>query len=477
VKFIFSIGTLLIPVLIACKKERIKNTAALPGNNAPIANAGPDLRPVITTFKLDGSLSADPGGEITNWEWRKITGPGDVFMNTAFQQQTNVNVNFFGFFQFELLVKDREGIYDKDTVNVFCFQAGYFCDTTARQIMNSRFVPVWRFPFERTGISVTTHATKVYFAGGRGHDIGSLTNQVVILDMETKTESMATLSIPRAFIGSITAGNKLFFAGGWVWSNAVSRVEMVDILSGTSSIAELSEARWGLATAVLGNKVFFAGGFYYNGSNTAGSSRVDIYDISTNTWSVANLSEARGEIAATVYDNKIYFAGGNKVTAPSAAIDIYDGNTNLWGSSSLNTAVANPGAIIADGKMYTAGGYTLTGTAGGGSFKQPVCRVEIKSLNDQSVSVTGLSFKTSSVLVNRYNNRITFFPAGEEHSNFFDVFNLSTGSWSTGLIVDGLRNSIGFVYKNDIYIAGGYFGSSPVGPVVFNDQIMKLEIQ
>ena len=478
---------LLIVILIAlaaCKKEKIGqgyNSGGISGSNPtpvnkpPIANAGPDHRPNRDSFLLDGSASSDPDGAIARWQWRKIFGPGDVVIISQNQKQTYVTVNSMGFFQFELEVTDNGGLSSKDSISLFFFLPGYLCDTITRPVVPSSLKQFWRFPFDRSGVGVTTLGTKVYFAGGREGIVGNPTAHVAILDMETKAESQAYLSIPRAFIGCVSAGTKVFFAGGWTWTSALSRVEIVDVAAGTSATAELSEARWSVTTAVLGSKVFFAGGFFWNGSTNQPSSRIDIYDMGTNTWSTSNLSEARGDIAVTVFDNKLYFAGGNRGYSVSSAIDIYDGQSGSWTLSSLSVAVASAVAISAEGKIYFAGGYDINLGSGGAPLRSSKCDVQIRNMNDQSYSFANLMTKAATLVACKQNNKIIFFPAGENASIFFDVYNITANSWSIGLINDFLRGGVCFVYNNDIYIAGGYFGSTTFGPITINDKVLKLE--
>src|SRR6188508_1129414 len=57
-----------------------------------------------------------------------------------------------------------------------------------------------------------------------------------------------------------------------------------------SQVGTLSQARREMAIISAGNKIFFAGGLI---DPRILSSRVDIYDISTNTWATAELSQAR----------------------------------------------------------------------------------------------------------------------------------------------------------------------------------------
>ena len=474
-------------ILTACKKERIEtgnisggnaqgsgNTA--PVNKLPIANAGPDRKPGAYSCSLDGSASNDPDGNITRWLWRKISGPNyaTVTINGADQPQANVSADWGGIFHFELQVTDNGGLVAKDSVYVFFFAPSYYCDTSLRPVIESRLTTFWQFPFERFGVGVMTSGNKVYFAGGRESGSGNPTAQVAILDMITKEESHANLSIPRAFIGCISAGSKLFFAGGWTWAGALSRVEIVDLTAGTSKVAELSVARWGVATAVLGNKVFFAGGSYFS-SGTKVSSRIDIYDMTTDTWSVSELSEARSDISAVVDNGKIYFAGGNKITSVSDAIDVYDGQMNLWSVSRLNNAIANTASVSVNNKIYWAGGYNVTVNSAGNPQSHSKCEVQIKDIASSSYSMASLFARSSSSIACHKNNTIIYFPASESPSWFFDVYDLVDNSWSIGVINESLRGGVRFVYNNDIYLAGGYFGSTQVGNVIINNKILKLE--
>ena len=71
---IFSIA--LIETIVSCRKPWPWPDMA-PGNNNPIAVAGPDQVITLPTdsVSLDGSASSDPDGKISEWRWTKITGP------------------------------------------------------------------------------------------------------------------------------------------------------------------------------------------------------------------------------------------------------------------------------------------------------------------------------------------------------------------------------------------------------------------
>lgn len=483
-KTLFLLLILFIIGVIACKKDRITegnfnggsgNPGGVP-NKPPIANAGPDLHFTGPgdNFLLDGSASTDPDGQIVEWQWTKISGPGNARIDFPHQKQTNVKLSFTGLFQFELKVEDNGGSTAKDTVNVFFFPPNSFCAPVSRPFIHSKLVPVWRFPFERFDMGVAVLGTKVYFAGGSDAWTGDPTSQVVILDMETKEETSASLSIARTSISCVTAGNKIFFAGGGTRAGTSTRMEIVDISMGSGKIAELSAPRQGMATAVLGNKVFFAGGSYWAAGDMFPSSRIDIYNMDTDTWSVSELSEARSHIAATVIGNKIYFAGGKQKSSASDAIDIYDAQTGAWSVSRLSTPAASLAAIAVNNKIYWAGGFNFGVDQSGNLSQLRRCQVEVKDLVSNSISSANLFKPVSSLVAAVRNNQIIFFPGAGDFSYFFDVYNVSTNSWSVGLINTGLRDGARFVYKNEIYVAGGYFGYY-VGSDILNSQVMKLE--
>ncbi|HET6766135.1 MAG TPA: hypothetical protein VFH08_02010, partial [Chitinophagaceae bacterium] len=219
-------------------------------------------------------------------------------------------------------------------------------------------------------------------------------------------------------------------------------------------IAELSQARAFIETATVGTKVFFAGG---------SSSRVDIYDLSTNTWLVANLSEAKFGFTATVADNKIYFAGGyiNDGIPTSTKIDIYDNATASWSTSTLSTPRAYHAAIFNNGKIYWAGGSTLS-DVNGDCCDSLTCNVEIKDINTQASSFSSLSYPKCVSIAFEKNNKIGFFgnPLGPnvnigcQSIQHFDVYDLSSNSWSVGIFPQIISSYASILsVNNTIYIA------------------------
>src|SRR5690349_1814823 len=91
-------------------------------------------------------------------------------------------------------------------------------------------------------------------------------------------------------------------------------------------LGNLSLARRGMGIATAGNKIFFAGGF----DDHDFTSSMDIYDITSNSWTITSLSEKKGFITTAVSGNKIFFAGGDLGYIYSSKVEMYDAGTNIW---------------------------------------------------------------------------------------------------------------------------------------------------
>jgi len=88
------------------------------GNDAPVANAGPDQIGVAAgSIALDGSGSFDPEGDALTYEWRQVAGPSVSLagMNTARATFTAAEGQSYGF---RLTVRDPQGSQGVDTVTV-----------------------------------------------------------------------------------------------------------------------------------------------------------------------------------------------------------------------------------------------------------------------------------------------------------------------------------------------------------------------
>ncbi len=96
------------------------NTPAPPTTGAPISNAGSNQTITLPTnsVTLNGSGSSDPGGSITSYLWRRVSGPNTYNLTTANSVSTSATGLVAGTYQFSLLVTDNSSLSDLDTVQI-----------------------------------------------------------------------------------------------------------------------------------------------------------------------------------------------------------------------------------------------------------------------------------------------------------------------------------------------------------------------
>jgi hypothetical protein len=155
---------------------------------------------------------------------------------------------------------------------------------------------------------------------------------------------------------SCKAGNKIFFTGGTIVQNGVVKTtDVIDVYDASIdkwTTIQLPVLRSGFALVSAGDKVFFAGG-------TAGSvitDRIDIYDASTNTWTTDKLSVGRTSLAGANVGNLVLFAGGNTDTDRPTVVDILDLTTGNWTTSSMLSGRSVLTGIALGNKAFFAGG-------------------------------------------------------------------------------------------------------------------------
>ncbi len=103
----------------------VNGASTPPSNQAPTANAGPDINITLpnNTVTLSGS-GTDPDGSIASYQWTKFSGPSQYTISSATQEQTSVNNLTQGIYKFELKVTDDSGASARDTVWVTVNAAG-----------------------------------------------------------------------------------------------------------------------------------------------------------------------------------------------------------------------------------------------------------------------------------------------------------------------------------------------------------------
>lgn len=473
-------------VFVSCKKNSvITSNATSPvgtppasGNKFPVAIAGHDttvsydLQRNTNQIELNGTNSFDPDGSIVSYSW---SGPGIIINpDSAITYVSNLGP---GIYEFRLTVKDNKGLTTADLKNVtIVLKNVTVVSEINRPVINVQMLPFGSLSQVREGINVASAGNKIVFAGGfiRGGGPGSgATSRIDIYDINTNSWSTTELSAARYNMAVVSAGNKIFFAGGtedgwWDYGSIYSNVDIYDAAANTWSVAHLSEARGWLTASAVGNKIFFAGG---TNNNRVHTSRVDIYDVNTNSWSTASLSESRSVLSSETVNNKIYFAGGLRgdgvFNAISATVDIYDNNTGSWSVSSMSEPKFDLKSISVGDKIFWAGGATGTGTGSHQSDK-----VQIIDATTQN-SVSGSLFQPNSWDSHEQkavvkDNKIIFFTGSS--GNMFDIYDITTGAWTIGkLNQNNISGASVIAVNNTVYVAGGYVNG------VLSNQVWKLE--
>jgi len=168
------------------------------------------------------------------------------------------------------------------------------------------------------------------------------------------------LSLARFYLTAAASGDKVMFAGGGTCGFIPSNVvDIFDVKTGQWEHSQLSAPRHGPAAVSAGQKIYVAGG--YNLKTKEESNVVDIYDVPTKNWTTAPLSQARHNIMAVAVGDKILFAGGGvgspgiPFTAPSDVVDIYDTATKVWTVQKMSLPRDYLGAAVSGSKAYFAG--------------------------------------------------------------------------------------------------------------------------
>ena len=91
-----------VAIFISCKKER-SCEGCKENNKIPIAIAGPDQVITLPTdsVSLDGKNSSDPDGRISEWLWKKISGPASFTILSPATAKTVIKNLIVGYYRFE----------------------------------------------------------------------------------------------------------------------------------------------------------------------------------------------------------------------------------------------------------------------------------------------------------------------------------------------------------------------------------------
>ena len=440
----------------------IVNNASQP-NRLPVANAGADqtINLPVNSITVNGSGSSDPDNNITNYAWTKISGPSFFNIANATAAQTLITNLEQGVYQFQLKVTDAERLSSNDTVQInILLTSSSSCEPHNRPVITAQLIPFGNLSIARSGIATVTAGNKIFFAGG--YNSTGYISRVDIYDISSQSWSTAELSLPRTSIKAIACGNKVLFAGGDRGPNT-SRIDIYDLTTQSWSTAELPFApqphtNYYLAVASVGNKALFA--YPLSAQNQVTLVPVGIYDVSTQSWSTATLSDPREHFNALTAGDKVYFSGGISYsdTRASRTIDIYDNSTGTWSTSLLAEPKIFHGSVYKNGKIYWAGGAKYGDWQ---TIDSLTCNVETKDINTQTSTFSNLSQPNIVSSAFDINGKLAFFSGYDfRNSNLmkFDIYDVSTNSWAIGVVNQMPSYLIGSSWvaaNNEIFIASG----------------------
>jgi hypothetical protein len=477
-------------VLFSKDTMQVTVNPATSNNLPPVAKAGNDTiiqtnqtscTPLPVTITLNGSNSYDSDGTIVSYFWTGWNGysyMGTNGMTTPDSEITTVTGLVPSTYSFFLKVTDNNGAVGYDTIQISILLAN-------RPLIPAQLIPIATIPEMRGGFAFAAATNKLVFAGGTGGQQGQCnSSRVDIYDINSNSWTTSQVSEARYGMGTAVLGNKIFFAGGykgmnypqcyigngWFPETRSSVIDIYDASSNTWATAQLSSRRVPCGAAA-GNKVLFAGGDF--SSVVAIPSNVtDIYEATNYSQASSSLSEAKGLQQIATSGNKIYLAGGanqvsdcdNHVIVIYKRIDIYDALSNTWSVDHLSEERAGMGAIGVNNKIYWAGGYIMNSNAycGIGATNS----VEIRDLATNTTSFDCLSEAKEQVTALLKDNKIIFW--GGQNGRF-DIYDLTTGSWSIGVLPQNLLSASVISYNNTIFIAGATVNG------VLSNQVWKLE--
>ncbi len=425
-------------------------------NLPPIADAGPDQE---ITFPINGVLlkgtgSTDSNYNIVKYTWSLIAGPPTFYMPGPHAVNSLVQDMKEGIYFFQLMVEDEGGLFSMDTVRIKV-NAIKQCPQLIAQL-----IPAGKISEARHYPAVVSAGDKIFYAGGYG--LSGLSSRVDIFDTRTNQWKKAELSSARTYISAVAAGNKVYFAGGILAGDIPSAtIDIYDVQKDEWSVAQLSQPRFFITGAYIQNKIIFAGG---SDDPTSGrcSGRIDILDININAWSVKSLSQPGYGLTTLTVNDKVYFTGGD-YGCRRTEVDIYNATTDTWTTDKLTVPKLYLTGIVADEKIYWAGGYETDHT--------PSAKVEVIKINSGEVSFIEMcnaigGFKSKAF---RLHSSLVFFSGDGLNPVKFNVYDLQTLQWFEGFIDKKLVGAEIVMINNVIYITGGAVDG------VLSDQLWKLE--
>ena len=510
------LSTLLTGIFLSCKKER-SCEGCRENNKPPIAIAGSDQVITLPTdsISLDGSTSNDPDGTISEWLWKKISGPASFNIIAANNAKTKVEKLVTGTYQFELMVTDNGSLSAKDTIQVIVDAVVTTNHPPVAKTGDDQTIilPINTVMLDGSGSSDPDNNITAYtwtkISGPSTFDIvnaNAVQTQVTNLvegvyqfelkvtdagglfskDTVQKTVSNQSNRPPVANAGpdqTITLPTNAVNLDGGASSDPDNNITSY-LWTKISGPASFSIA---IANSVTTQATNLVEGTYkveLKVSDADGLVDSDTLRIIVNAEEtvlvcgddnrptinaqlihMGTLSEPRSWICVATAGDKILFNGGILADCEgSHKVDIYDFATNTWsvserpwasgilGSGDYNMAVA-----VAGSKVFFAGGDNLAGCTdwyGRILLNYDAATNKWDSLDNSPV--IGLGIAGASV-----GNKILFAGGtqgyyGYNRSKEVNIYNLSTISWSSASLSEGRHHGhAAIAVNNKIYIIGG----------------------
>ena len=505
-------------MFVSCKKEySCEGCNDNKNNKSPIAVAGPDQVITLPTdsIMLDASSSSDPDGSISNYLWKKISGPASFNIIKSNDSVTKVKGLVAGSYQFELKVTDNGGLSAKDTLRIIVDPvlttnhppiANAGADQTITLPTNTIYLDANASTDPENNITsylwtkisgptffnivnsnavqtqVTNLVEGVYQFELKLTDAGGLFSRdtiQLIVKPATNTNCIlsqtmiGSLSVKHSPVNILAAGNKILFAGGFIGGigppmyGASSRVDIYDRSTQNWSTAELSLNRFSMGTVTSGDKIYLAGG-----DNGHPCSRVDIYDASNNTWSTAELSEPREALIAIAAGNKVLFAGGISSTGGSTRVDIYDQANGSWSTASLShpTSGSYPGYYAFSQSGVISAGNKIYFVTNSNSID--IYDAQTNTWSTQMVSPNRLTQGRVMLLDEKIyfsssdNGGVT---AAYEYANTMERYDIAGDNWSSITMSQSRADMAAIAGDGKLFWAGGFDSSWDVN----NEQLVR----
>ncbi|HSK12610.1 MAG TPA: hypothetical protein VK907_05310 [Phnomibacter sp.] len=346
------------------------------------------------------------------------------------------------------------------------------CNAVIRPVIEARLEKLTELPEWRQHISVGVAGSKVIFAGGF-KDQYEASDRVDIYDTQTGDWETYRLSQPRFAICIVTAGDKVFFAGGQTESSHIGIIEILDLKTKTWEGKTLTKGSSHVSGATNGSKVVFAGG------GNGNQDKMEIYDMATGHWQTKSLRYPRlfGHAVNAIGDN-VYISGGLLPgTSEGQATDIIEVHNLVTGEVNELRMSGNrvfPGGAVVNNKLILAGGSTW------GATGRSSCTVHVLDPADNSISLDSLSvpakwspnYGWQPVISG---SKVIFVHTSNYHTNhlgLLEIFDVAANSWFTGKILETPPDgSVVVAVGSMVLIAAGHYNPSysefETSPIVY----------